>query len=78
MSLSKLLSKIEQLKEEKTNYEVVIPLIKPKDRVVSKDKKFTIKLQANQGDADSEKYKVTARPFNHGTPEEWLKHRKFV
>ena len=74
MSLSKLLSKIEQPKEDKTNFEVVIPLIKLKDRVVSKDKKFTIKLRANPGDADSEKYEVTARPFDHGTPEEWLKH----
>ena len=57
---------------------MVIPLVKPKDRVVSKDKKFTIKLRANPGDADSEKYEVTARPFNHRTPEEWIKHRKFV
>ena len=77
MSLSTLLGKIHP-PQQKKKQEIVIPLIREPEKEVPKDKRIVIKLRSTPGDANSQLYEVVTRAFDHGTPEEWIRHRKII
>ena len=77
MSLSTLLGKINP-PQQKKKQEIVIPLIREPEKEVPKDKRIVIKLRSTPGDVNSQLYEVVTRAFDHGTPEEWIRHRKII
>ena len=77
MSLSTLLGKIHP-PQQKKKPEVVIPLFREPEREVPKEKRIVIKLRSTPDDASSQLYEVVTRAFDHGTPEEWIRHRKMI
>ena len=76
MSLSKLLGKIESQVPVRQNHEIVIPLIREKEEEIPKNEKIVIKLRSDPSEKDSQLYEVVTRAFDHGTPEQWIKHRR--
>ena len=77
MSLSKLLGKIDT-PQQKKKPEVVVPLIREVEKEIPKDKRIVIKLRSTPTDANSQLYEVVTRAFDHGTPEEWIRHLKMI
>ena len=77
MSLSKLLGKLEKPTPKKKP-EVVIPLFRAPEPEIEKSKRIVIKLRSNPTDDKSQLYEVVTRAFDHGTPEEWIRHRKMI
>ena len=77
MSLSKLLGKLD-IPTPKKKSEVVIPLIRVPEPEIEKSKRIVIKLRSTPTDNDSQLYEVVTRVFDHGTPEEWICHRRMI
>ena len=75
MSLSKLLGKLD-IPTMKKRSEVVIPLLRTKEPEIPKAKRIVVKLRLNPTDGKSQLYEVVTRAFNHGSPEEWIRHQK--
>ncbi len=77
MSLSKLIGKIDS-PQQKKKQEVVIPLEREPEKELPKDKRIVMKLRSTPTDANSQLYEVVTRAFDHGTPEEWIRHLKMI
>ena len=77
MSLSTLLGKIHP-PQQKKKPEVIIPLYREAEKEIPKEKRIVIKLRSTPNDANSQLYEVITRAFDHGTPEEWIRHRKMI
>ena len=77
MSLSTLLGKIHP-PQQKKKQEIIIPLIMQPEKEVPKDKRIVIKLRSTPGNANLQLYEVVTRAFDHGTPEEWIRHQKTI
>ena len=77
MSLSTLLGKIHP-PQQKKKPEVIIPLFREPEKKIPKEKRIVIKLRSTLDNASSQLYKVITRAFDHGTPEEWICHRKMI
>ena len=75
MSLSKLIAKV-SVPQQKKKQECIIPLLREPEEEIPKNKRIVMKLRSNPSQADSQVYEIITRAFDHGTPEEWIRHRR--
>ena len=75
MSLSKLVAKV-SVPQQKKKQECIIPLLREQEEEIPKNKRIMMKLRSNPSQADSQVYEIVTRAFDHGTPEEWIRHRR--